>query len=1052
MRKLIIVFFSFALLFAYTDTVIGQNWYNTNWLYRKTITIDQTKVPNTSQTNFPVLVNLSADASLNAHARSDGFDILFTSSNGTTKINYEREKYSSGTLVAWVQVPILSYIANTVIYMYYGNSGASDQQAATSVWDANYKGVYHLKEATGSNPADATSNGHNGTQSGSPTQAAGEIDGSLTFNGSNYVDMGNVSDFNFGTGAFTISCWLKGGANSQFILGKDDFNGNNSGTLLYEKSNTPYGTAYWPGSSYGNIYIGVFDASWHYCVITRTGTGVGETTTYYDGNLVTTSTEPRTLSNSTPFRIGKDNATSYAFTGSIDEVHLSNITRSADWIKTEYNNQSSPSTFYSVAAEEILTYIWNQTGTASWATTTNWTPTRTIPATTDILQFNGGGSVTATSVPTQTIAQLLLSNNSIVNLTTASIGNTLTVNDALTTTSGDVLNLGSGLLLGGTLTTLSNSGKIQTSVLTTTSSVPIPVSKTWGGTVEYNGSGAQTLVSGTYNNLTINQSSGDASLGGITIVNGTLTLTSGSIALNGNTLSYGASGILKYDGSASQITSYEWPAVNGPKDLTVDGTDVRLDLNRTLTGGLTINSGKKFTLNAGKQLTVIGTLTNIAGTSGLVIKSDATGTGSLIHSTADVSATVEHYIPEWNDANHGWHIITSPVSSQTINPNFTDPTPANYDFFKWDETVSDLPWINYKSGGFTTFTVGQGYLCAYNATATKNFTGTLNNASTSTLNLTRTEATNYSGWNLLGNPFPSAIQWNKTTASWNLTNVSGTAKVWNETNASYSDIAQNGIIPAMQGFMVEVPSGTSGSLVIPSVDKVHDAQAWYKNTETNRLMLVAHDPTGQTVQESIIRFDDNATEGFDMEYDAHFFAGYAPQFYSISGDEHLSTNTLPTTMKENTISIGFVKNDNTSFSIEAKGLETFTAGTEIWLQDLKTGTQQKLNDNPVYSFTSVGGDETNRFKLKFGWAFSVNESSISTFSIYTGNSIIYVNNNGKQSVKGTINVYSVTGQLIASNKLTGDSLQKIDFNGKPGCYVVKITAEQGVYSQKVIIK
>ncbi|MCK9421672.1 MAG: T9SS type A sorting domain-containing protein [Bacteroidales bacterium] len=465
---------------------------------------------------------------------------------------------------------------------------------------------------------------------------------------------------------------------------------------------------------------------------------------------------------------------------------------------------------------------------------------------------------------------------------------------------------------------------------------------------------------------------------------------------------------------------------------------------------LTINAGAILTIDAGKALTVNGTLTNSAGITGLLIKSDINGSGSLIHSTADVSATVERYIAGWSDINHGWHLIASPVSSQTIDPNFTNPTLTNYDFFKWDETVSDLPWINYKNSGFTTFTIGQGYLCAYNATATKNFTGTLNNASTSTLNLTRTEATNYSGWNLLGNPFPSAIQWNKTTASWNLTNVSGTAKVWNETNASYSDIAQNGIIPAMQGFMVEVPSGTSGSLVIPSVDKVHDAQAWYKNTETNRLMLVAHDPTGQTVQESIVRFNDNATEGFDMEYDAHFFAGYAPQFYSISGEEHLSTNTLPTTMKENTISMGFVKNDNTSFSIEAKGIETFAPGTEIWLQDLKTGTQQKLNDNPVYSFTSTMGDEPNRFKLTFG-SVGINEPSVSPFSIYTGNGIVYVNNNGKQSVKGTITVYSITGQLIATRSLTGDRLQAIDFNGKPGCYVVRVTTGNGVYSQKVVM-
>jgi hypothetical protein len=73
------------------------------------------------------------------------------------------------------------------------------------------------------------------------------------------------------------------------------------------------------------------------------------------------------------------------------------------------------------------TYTWNQTGIADWSVSTNWTPDRATPADTDILQFNGGGTVTATNVPTQTIAQLLLSNNTIVNLQAAASPTTLTI-------------------------------------------------------------------------------------------------------------------------------------------------------------------------------------------------------------------------------------------------------------------------------------------------------------------------------------------------------------------------------------------------------------------------------------------------------------------------------------------------------------------------------------------------------------------------------------------------------------------------------------------------
>ncbi|HVS81721.1 MAG TPA: LamG-like jellyroll fold domain-containing protein [Pyrinomonadaceae bacterium] len=62
------------------------------------------------------------------------------------------------------------------------------------------------------------------------------------------------------------------------------------------------------------------------------------------------------------------------------------------------------------------TYTWNQTATASWATSTNWTPTRTTPAVDDILIFNNAATTTVTSVPTQTIGQLSVSGNTNVTL------------------------------------------------------------------------------------------------------------------------------------------------------------------------------------------------------------------------------------------------------------------------------------------------------------------------------------------------------------------------------------------------------------------------------------------------------------------------------------------------------------------------------------------------------------------------------------------------------------------------------------------------------------
>ncbi len=132
------------------DAPTLASWYDASWAYRKPITIDHARVSGgTDLTDFPVLIDLSADADLAAGAQANGNDILFTSADGTTKLSHEIETYTSatGALVAWVKVPSLWAHVDTTLYMYYGNSGAFNQQNATGVWDAKTGAVYHLGQS-----------------------------------------------------------------------------------------------------------------------------------------------------------------------------------------------------------------------------------------------------------------------------------------------------------------------------------------------------------------------------------------------------------------------------------------------------------------------------------------------------------------------------------------------------------------------------------------------------------------------------------------------------------------------------------------------------------------------------------------------------------------------------------------------------------------------------------------------------------------------------------------------------------------------------------------
>jgi hypothetical protein len=167
----------------------------------------------------------------------------------------------------------------------------------------------------------------------------------------------------------------------------------------------------------------------------------------------------------------------------------------------------------------------------------------------------------------------------------------------------------------------------------------------------------------------------------------------------------------------------------------------------------------------------------------------------LLNSSASVSATVERAIAGWSDANHGWHQLSSPVASQAIAPAFADATPGNYDFYAWWEATNS--WINYKDGvsptfaganvlggasSATNFIPGKGYLVAYATTGTRQFAGTLNKDGIAVTNLAFGTGANR-GWHLLGNPFPSTINYN--TGTWAKTNIDVEMQVWNSETASY---------------------------------------------------------------------------------------------------------------------------------------------------------------------------------------------------------------------------------------------------------------------------
>jgi len=339
----------------------ANGWYDYGWDYRKKIAIDHMKVPNTDQSNFPVLISLT-DSDLQTHARNDGHDIFFTDSTGTTKIPYERELYTagSGTLAAWVRVATLSHSTDTVIYMYYGNSKAADQQnSAGETWDVNFKSVWHSNDASPATITDSTTNANTGTKYGTegPVETIGKIGKAQSYNGSDeyigIIPTGALTD------SFTVSTWAKvpDGETSHTIIGTRN-DGDMSFDFKFDTEGIIHGDigdgTDWITTEADATDFTYLTDTWYQItyVVTTTGYKI-----YINGSEAGSGSYPEsapllfdTVHN---IFIGQVGYGEEWFNGEIDEVRVSDNVRSANWIQTEYNNQNDPAMFYSLGIEEI---------------------------------------------------------------------------------------------------------------------------------------------------------------------------------------------------------------------------------------------------------------------------------------------------------------------------------------------------------------------------------------------------------------------------------------------------------------------------------------------------------------------------------------------------------------------------------------------------------------------------------------------------------------------------------------------------------------------------
>lgn len=457
-----------------------------------------------------------------------------------------------------------------------------------------------------------------------------------------------------------------------------------------------------------------------------------------------------------------------------------------------------------------------------------------------------------------------------------------------------------------------------------------------------------------------------------------------------------------------------------------------------------IATGAALTVGIDGSLTSHNTFNNNGD---FTVKSSPTDDGSFIDNgsiTGTGSFSVERYIDEMK-----WHYVSSPIADglsmiyyHIYLKSFSEETGA------WTYIAPvDIPLIPMKGYAAWASTALTGSKTVY-------YTGNLNTGTFTTELTHHAEALhNYKGFNFIGNPYPSAIDWDQSSG-WSKTNVDNAIYFWNPligqygSYVTYPPTGTNGatnIIPSGQGFMVHVTNGqATGSISVNNNARLHDDKQFLKGitaeSEIPLLRLKTTSGMNAYSDETIIRFTEAASVDFDSESDAYKMNGLeeAPQIYTVSIDQtRLSINTSPILTANTIFPIGFETGTNGIYTIEVTDLSNFDPDIQIILEDKENQLFVNLGEQLAYSFFASVLDEPNRFNLHFSFdSFGVDDLLANNkVQIYGNGNYIYLVNPTPEFISGKVEVYDVLGRQVNEVEVSGINRVKLYVEGN-GTYIV----------------
>ena len=741
---------------------------------------------------------------------------------------------------------------------------------------------------------------------------------------------------------------------------------------------------------------------------------------------------------------------------------------------------------------------WNQVATWETFSGTEWvnaTSTPTYSAGYIIIRSSHFVTVTETVSADQIIidtgGRLLL--NSDINVNDGSAYD-LTVNGTLECSQGNVTGAGSFVINGLAELIITSPDGITHSDASGNIQAATRLFNNWANYI-YSGTLSQSTGNGlpeSVNNLVINNSSG-VNLTRPVKINGSLILSLGEFNIGTNILTFNTSDapIIRTAGTISTTPGTDI-VFGSPADTT--GASFTIPQG-TFTSSPEINNLTTYRANG---ITLNEQLLSVNGkvlcngplntSDNLILLSTPAGTALIDGSgTAEITGnvTMQRYLP----SGFGYKYFSSPFQAATVN-EFSDNMdldalfPA---FYRFDENryVSGTPvsgWISYNERTNSLVPMN-GYAVHFGSSSAPNtvdVAGVVNNGPVSVY-LSNNNNPFTEGFNLVGNPYPSPIDWD-ADSGWTKINIDDaiyffSASATDEYGGFYSsyvngisseDGLATNIIPSMQGFFVHVSDGAypvNGILetdnAVRVTDLTHSFVKGEKKNEKSLIRVGASFDDGYGREDFLVTyFDEKASVNFDSQLDALKLMNTdydAVSIFSIDPDnKKLSINSIPLIYDDSVqVPLGLrVNRDGYVVFFIREAVKDF-AEMKISIFDAATGKGYELNGNKKYRVFLSEDEYLNRFFLNLSSTATnipKTDPEIEPWHVYFSRGTIIADINLNLNNRGRLDVYNMTGQKVMLENIYGDGHYIFSANLANGIYIVTLTSGSYRNSKKIFIQ